>query len=87
MYAIQHGDVEVQVQGQPVERLEAGHVFGELGLIDDQPRSAKVVATTGCELVRIDRKRFQFLVQQTPSFALQIMAVLAHRLRRGAPRV
>ena len=87
MYAIQHGDVEVQVQGQPVEHLEAGHVFGELGLIDDQPRSAKVVATSDCELVRIDRKRFQFLVQQTPSFALQIMAVLAHRLRRGAPHV
>ena len=56
-------------------------------MIDDQPRSAQVIATTDCELVRIDRKRFQFLVQQTPSFALQIMAVLAHRLRRGAPRV
>jgi CRP/FNR family cyclic AMP-dependent transcriptional regulator len=85
MYAIRDGNVEVRIQGQPVEHLEAGHVFGELGLIDDQPRSAKVVATSDCELVRIDRKRFQFLVQQTPSFALQIMAVLAHRLRRGAP--
>jgi CRP-like cAMP-binding protein len=87
MYAIQRGSVEVRIQGQPVEHLEAGHVFGELGMIDDQPRSAKVVATSDCDLVRIDRKRFQFLVQQTPSFALQIMAVLAHRLRRGAPHV
>ena len=87
MYAIQQGDVEVRVKGEPIERLQAGHVFGELGLIDDEPRSAQVIATTDCELVRIDRKRFQFLVQQTPSFALQIMAVLARRLRRGAPRV
>jgi CRP/FNR family transcriptional regulator, cyclic AMP receptor protein len=86
MYAIQQGGVEVRVKGEPIERLQAGHVFGELGLIDDQPRSAQVIATTDCELVRIDRKRFQFLIQQTPSFALQIMAVLAHRLRRGAPR-
>jgi CRP-like cAMP-binding protein len=87
MYAIQHGDVEVRVKGEPIERLQAGHVFGELGLIDARPRSAQVIAATDCELVRIDRKRFQFLIQQTPSFALQIMAVLAHRLRRGAPRV
>ena len=87
MYAIQQGNVEVRVKGEPIERLQAGHVFGELGLIDDHPRSAQVIATTDCELVRIDRKRFQFLIQQTPSFALQIMAVLAHRLRRGAPRV
>src|SRR5262249_7124320 len=77
MYVVREGTVEVQVAGTPVETLETGHVFGELGLIDDQPRSAEVVARTDCEVVRIDRRRFLFLVQQTPNFALQIMAILA----------
>ena len=34
-----------------------------------------------CELVPIDRKRFLYLVQQTPNFALDVMRVMAHRLR------
>ena len=87
MYAVRQGEVEIRVGGASIEVLETGHVFGELGLIDDQPRSAEAVARTDCEVARIDRKRFEFLVQQTPRFALQIMGILAYRLRRGAPRV
>jgi CRP-like cAMP-binding protein len=39
------------------------------------------VATTRCEFVAIDEKRFQYLVQQTPYFATQVMRVMAERLR------
>jgi CRP-like cAMP-binding protein len=39
------------------------------------------------ELVRIDRKRLQSLVQQTPYCALQIMAVMAQRLRQMNQRL
>ena len=85
MYVVREGEVEVRVGGTVVEVLEPGHVFGELGLIDDHPRSADVIARTDCEVARIDRRRFEFLVQQTPKFSLQIMAILAYRLRRGAP--
>ena len=46
-------------------------------------RSSKtaVVATSDCEFVAVDEKRFQFLVQQTPFFATQVMRVMAERLR------
>jgi len=40
-----------------------------------------VVATSDCEFVAVDEKRFQFLVQQTPFFATQVMRVMAERLR------
>jgi CRP-like cAMP-binding protein len=40
------------------------------------------VAVTECELVPIDQRRFLFLVQQTPHFALHIMSLMALRLRR-----
>ena len=36
---------------------------------------------TGCRLVAIDKRRFLFLVQQTPSFALDVMKVITERLR------
>src|SRR5678815_4073864 len=67
MYAIQHGTVEVRVKGEPIERLEAGHVCGGLGLIGGGLRCGCVVATCGCGRVRIDRTRFQFLVELTTS--------------------
>jgi CRP-like cAMP-binding protein len=51
-------------------------------LLDGRPRSATAVAVTTCELVPIDLRRFLFLVQQTPHFALQMMSLMAARLRR-----
>ena len=51
-------------------------------LIDREPRSASAVAATGCELVSIEKRRFWFLVQETPYFAETVMRVMAERLRR-----
>ena len=56
--------------------------MGEMALIDHGPRSATVTASTDCTLAEIDEKRFLFLVQQTPMFALSVMRLLSQRLRR-----
>jgi CRP-like cAMP-binding protein len=56
-------------------------------LLDSVPRSASAVAKTACRLVEINEKRFKFLVQQTPNFALQMMRVIADRLRRMDDRL
>ena len=53
-----------------------------MGLVSPGPRSASVVAVNDCEFVAVDEKRFQFLVQQTPFFATQVMRVMAERLRK-----
>ena len=41
-----------------------------------------MIAVTDCEFVAVDEKRFQFLVQQTPFFATQVMRMMAERLRK-----
>lgn len=82
MYVVQEGTLDVHVGGHRVATAGPGEIVGELALIDDGPRSAAVVARTDCALVPVDEKRFLFLVQQTPYFALQVMRVLADRLRR-----
>jgi CRP-like cAMP-binding protein len=56
--------------------------MGEMALIDSQPRSATAVALTDCSLAVIDEKRFLFMVHETPFFALDIMRILAERLRQ-----
>ena len=82
MFVVKEGEVDVVVHGKVVETVGPGGILGEMALIDHNPRSATAVAKTECQLVQINEARFQFLVQQTPFFALEVMRVLAHRLRQ-----
>ena len=52
-----------------------------MALIDAAPRSATAIAATDVTLVPVGEKQFLFLVSQTPYFALNVMRVLARRLR------
>lgn len=87
MYVVVEGEVVLSVKGNEVEKLGPGGVLGEMAMIDSAPRSATAVALTGCKLVPVDHRRFTFLVQQTPKFAIQIMRVIADRLRRMDSRL
>jgi len=82
MYVLMSGVAEIIVHSRVVETAEAGAIFGEMAMIDDLKRSATVVAKTDCKFFAIERKRFNFLIQQTPHFALHVMKVVAARLRR-----
>lgn len=82
MYAVLDGSVDIIIRGKTVETVEAGGVFGEMALVEDRVRIATAQVKAPAKLVQIDRRRFEFLVQQNPYFALQLMAVMALRLRR-----
>lgn len=81
MYVLTVGAAEVIVNNRTIESLQPGNIIGEVSLIAPGPRSATVIAVTDCEFVQVDKKRFHYLVQQTPFFATQVMQVLAERLR------
>lgn len=82
MYVVIEGQVDLSIKDRIVERLGPGGVFGEMALIDAAPRIATAIAASACKVVAVDEKRFKFLVQQTPHFALQLMRVITDRLRR-----
>ena len=82
MYVVNEGEVEIRLGNKLLEVVEAGGIFGEMAMIDGSPRTATATAQSDCKLFPIDEKRFEFLVQQTPYFALEVMRVLAARLRR-----
>ena len=81
LFVIKSGEVAIQSGNRMLAELSTNHIFGEMALIDDAPRSATAVAKTDVELVPISEKQFLFLVSQTPFFALKVMRVLARRLR------
>lgn len=82
MYLVTKGEVEILIHDKVVENVAPGGVIGEMALLDMGPRSATATAKTDCLLLSIDRERFQFQVGKSPNFALQVMRVMAERLRR-----
>jgi len=87
MYAVLEGQVELRVKGHLVETLGPGGIIGEMALVDHEPRAATATAKSECKLVPITEKRFMFMIQQTPHFAVQIIKVIAERLRRMNARL
>jgi CRP/FNR family cyclic AMP-dependent transcriptional regulator len=81
LFVIKSGEVRIQIGNRTVSILSADHIFGEMALIDSEPRSATAIAVTDVELVAVSEKQFLFLVSQTPFFALKVMRILAQRLR------
>lgn len=81
LYVIQSGRVDIRQGDRLLSTLDAHDIFGEMALIDSAPRMATAVAASDVTLIPISEKQFLFLVGQTPFFALNVMRVLAGRLR------
>lgn len=81
LYVVLGGKVELRANGELLETVEPGGVLGEMALIEQAPRVATATAKTACDLQPISESRFMTMIQEKPYFALQIMKVIASRLR------
>ncbi len=82
MYVVTEGEVEITLRGKVLETVHSGGIFGELALIDHRERSADVTAKSDVKVSAIDQKRFLYLVRNHPFFALEVMKIMAERLRK-----
>jgi CRP/FNR family cyclic AMP-dependent transcriptional regulator len=83
MYVLVEGEATVKIGNQVLEHVGPGDILGEMGVVDHSPRSATVCTTTNCKFAVIDEKRFHFLVDESPQFAIEVMRVMARRLRQS----
>lgn len=83
MYAVVDGTIHLMVGDRVVDVVLPGEIVGEMALIDQSQRSATAVAATEVRVAPVDRTRFVYLVQEHPTFALQVMELMAARLRRA----
>jgi MFS family permease len=79
-YVIAEGEVEVAVDGRPLQALHAGDGFGEIALLRDVPRTATVTSTSPVELLAITRDEFLAAVTGNPESAAAAHAIAAARL-------
>ena len=84
------GEIELSAQGKPFKRMRAGTHFGEMSLIDQQPRSATVTAVTDTNLLVISRKDFLALLRRDAHLAAKLLwrflLVVSRRLRDATTR-
>ena len=80
-FVVKSGSVAVQLRNRTLQVIGEGGIFGEMALIDVEPRSATVVAESDCVVVPVGEKQFLYMTSEAPYFALSLMRVLVQRLR------
>ena len=70
-----------KVLGKP-RNLRVGDYFGEMGLIDGEPRSATVTAASDLQTMKLARRPFLKLLEQEPKIAIAMLTELSARVRR-----
>ena len=83
MYIVGRGSVELRRGDRLVETVTAPGLFGEMALIENEPRSLTAVAADEADLYMFAPQQFWVLVHQTPNFAQLVMTVMSRRLRRN----
>jgi hypothetical protein len=90
MFIIESGTIDILKKShgnEPLATLEAGDFFGEMAVLEDQPRFASAIARSSCRLLRIDRAAFGDVLAQNIEIAIRIMRKLTARLRRSELRI
>jgi CRP-like cAMP-binding protein len=87
MYLLRSGrmEIKVSVAGRPdhlLTSLEAGTIFGEIGLLLNEPRSTTAVAGTSVDLWRISRTTFEGAIERGESWANRFLLAIAQGLAR-----
>jgi len=78
-YLVRRGSVAVRVGDRDVATLGAGDFFGELALLTGKERHANVLAREETEVIEIDDKMFQDVLEREPRIAEEISKIVALR--------
>jgi AAA family ATP:ADP antiporter len=81
LYVIVAGRVRVHDEDQTFEFLNGGQVFGEMALLDPEPRSASITAMEDTQLMRLDQEPFYELLEEQGELARGMIKLLTRRLR------
>ncbi len=92
LYVVVAGQVKVVLIGEDgreviLATLADGDFFGEMSLIDDEPRSAHVIAMESSDLLVLRRDDFQRCLDETPRIAIGLLRALTRRLRLADSKI
>ena len=80
-YLIQEGEVEITKNGLLLATLKKGELFGEMALVDDQPRMATARALTDVSVVIIGREAFREKLAKSDPFIRGLLNIFVRNIR------
>jgi len=83
MYAVLEGEVEMVRHEQVLNIIGVGGLFGEMALLNQLPRTASAIVKADCRVAAISEQRLMRVISQNPHFALDMMRLLAERVRQN----
>ncbi len=91
MFIIKSGSISVEKDfGGKVRQLAMfgkGDFFGEMSLLENEPRSASVRCLEDCEMVRINSATFDEMIRANIEIAVRMLRKLSHRLRQADEKI
>ncbi|MCF6300758.1 MAG: EAL domain-containing protein [Proteobacteria bacterium] len=86
-YIIEEGEVDIVVDetADPIEILKIGDLFGEMGVVDDTPRSTSAIARTDVCLMEIKRGQITNRIENSDPIIRSLVEVMLNRLRNLLP--
>lgn len=92
LFAVYHGVVQLAAalaEGKSTvfNQIGRGDIFGEIALLDGQPRTADALALTDCKLLIIERRDFLPLLRSVPELTIKLLELLCARLRCTSEQV
>jgi CRP/FNR family transcriptional regulator, cyclic AMP receptor protein len=81
MYIVQSGVIEMVIGDKVVEICGPNEAIGFMSMIDRAPRTSTARVKEGVELSILDQRKFRFMIDEVPNFALYIMSAMARRIR------
>jgi CRP/FNR family cyclic AMP-dependent transcriptional regulator len=83
-YFLQEGRVKVTKIVSDMEKtldiFHAGDIFGEMAILEDQPRSATAIAIDRVKVLRFNKENFNHLLQGNPPLAFRLLRIFSNRI-------
>lgn len=83
-YLIQSGRVKItkiiQDQEKIIDILEPGDIFGEMAILEEQPRSASAIALDKVKVLHFNKENFEVLLKGNPQLAMKLLVVFSKRI-------
>ena len=87
LYIVRRGAVAIKDGPVELSMAKAGDFFGELALLDNEPRSADAIAVEDTTLARLNGADFRELMARRPQIQERVLRVLVRRLRAASGRI
>ena len=81
LYVVQSGVIEMIIRDKVVDVCGPNEAMGFLSVIDGAPRTSTARVKEAAEVSVIDQRKFRFMLDEVPNFALYIIDAMSHRIR------